>query len=134
MYKCAFSTVHHLFGRDMWYENHNLSSVGHTVSPFEPSRFIGNLAAVVGLVLVGGFFLDLAGKGLGYQPHILCTLLGSAVTVAHGIGVLLTSVGIIVYVASMLKSQAGLGLAVGGLMLAVLPMMMPHYLGVICPA
>ena len=104
------------------------------MSPFEPSRFIGNLAALVGLVLVGSFLLDLAGGWLGYQPHTLCTLLGSAVTVARGVGVLITSIGIIVYVTSMFKSQAGLGLAVGGLMLAILPMMLPHYLGIVCPA
>ena len=96
------------------------------------ARLIGNLAAVVGVVLVAAFLFDLASEWFGYRPLVLCFLLRPVATVAYAVGVLLTSVGIIVWAVSMGKSAAGISLALGGVMLFILPLVLPHYLGAYC--
>lgn len=100
--------------------------------PFHPSRLIGNLAALVGTVLLAGFLFDMATAWLGYETMAFCALLRPTIAVAYGLAVLLTSLGIIIYVASMFKSDAGIGLALGGVMLFVLPLVLPRYLGAEC--
>ncbi|MDR6100579.1 apolipoprotein N-acyltransferase [Agrobacterium larrymoorei] len=99
---------------------------------FHPTRFIGNLAAIVGATLVAGYLIDLAAGWWGYNPLAFCTLLKPVLAVAYGVGVLLTCIGLIIYVASWFKSQAGIGLAVGGVLLFILPMALPRYLGLAC--
>ncbi|UXS26937.1 hypothetical protein [Agrobacterium tumefaciens] len=100
--------------------------------PFHPTRVIGNLAALIGSILVAGFLLDLAAGWWGYRPMAFCTLIEPILAFAYGAGVLLTSVGVIIYAVSLFRSQAGIGLAVGGVMLFIVPLTLPHYLGVAC--
>lgn len=95
-------------------------------------RLIGNLAALVGSVLVAGFLFDLAAGWLGYAPLALCMLLRPTLAVAYGVGVLLTCVGVIMWGVSLGKSEAGMALALGGVMLFILPLVLPHYLGAEC--
>lgn len=101
-------------------------------SPFQPERFVGNLAALVGCALVGAFLFDLATGYFGYEPMAFCTLLRPVIAAAYGVGVLLTSVGVIIYATSMFRSQAAIGLAIGGVMLFVLPLVLPRYIGAEC--
>ncbi|UIK04827.1 hypothetical protein [Neorhizobium galegae] len=95
-------------------------------------RLIGNLAAVVGTALVGAFLFDLGAEWLGYRPLILCFLLRPIVAAAYAVGVLLTSVGVIMWAVSMGKSEAGIAVALGGMLLFVMPLVLPHYLGAEC--
>ncbi len=69
---------------------------------------------------------------MGYAPLAFCSLLRPMLAVAYGIGVLLTCVGVIMWVVSMGKSEAGIGLALGGAMLFILPQVLPRYLGAEC--
>ena len=101
-------------------------------SRLSPSRVIGTIAALVGAVLVAGFLFDLAAGWLGYAPITFCTLLRPTLTIAYGVGVLLTCVGVIVWGVSMGKSEAGIALALGGVMLFILPLVLPRYLGTEC--
>jgi hypothetical protein len=101
-------------------------------SRLSPPRLIGNLAAVVATLLVGAFLFDLAAGWLGYSPLAFCMLLRPVLSVAYGIGVLITSVGVIMWGVSMGKSEAGIGLALGGVMLFILPLLLPRYLGAEC--
>jgi len=66
------------------------------------------------------------------QAHGILRIAATDHRGAYGIGVLLTSVGVIIYVASMFKSEAGFGLTIGGVMLFILPLVLPRYLGVEC--
>jgi hypothetical protein len=59
-------------------------------------------------------------------------VLRPVVAVADGVGVLLTAVGVIVPVVSMGKREAGIALMLGGVMLFILPLVLPHYLGAEC--
>ncbi|WP_107677161.1 hypothetical protein [Agrobacterium sp. LAD9] len=100
--------------------------------PFHPTRVIGNLAALVGAILIAGFLFDLAAGWWDYRPMAFCMLLRPILAFAYGVGVLLTTVGVIIYAVSLFRSQAGIGLAIGGVMLFIVPLTLPHYLGVAC--
>lgn len=136
MYKCAISPVYPQLIHVLCPAINRLFSPRHfgdlMSPPFHPTRVIGNLAALVGAILVAGFLFDLAACWWDYRPMALCMLLEPVLAVAYAIGVLLTSLGVIIYAVSMFRSQAGIGLAVGGVLLFVLPLTLPRYLGVIC--
>lgn len=101
-------------------------------SPTSVTRLIGNLAALVGSVLVACFLFDLGIEWLGYEPIAFCTVLQPVIAVAYYVGVLLTAVGVIMWAVSMGKSEAGIALMLGGVMLFILPVVLPHYLGAEC--
>ncbi|RFB90344.1 hypothetical protein B5K11_20025 [Rhizobium leguminosarum bv. trifolii] len=101
-------------------------------SPTSITRLIGNLAALVGSVLVACFLLDLGIEWVGYEPIAFCAVLRPVIAVAYYVGVLLTAVGVIMWAVSMGKSEAGIALMLGGVMLFILPEVLPHYLGAEC--
>lgn len=96
------------------------------------TRVIGNLAALAGIVLLVGLGIDHAAGWLGYRPMAFCTLLPPVLASAYATGVVLTCVGVIMWVVSLGRSSSGLGLAIGGMLLFALPLVLPHYLGVAC--
>jgi len=96
------------------------------------ARLVGNLAALIGLVLLAGWGIDYISGWLGNPYHAFCTLLHPVVLVAYETGVVITCVGVIMWVASFGKSQSGLTLAIGGFLLFGLPLVLPRYLGVAC--
>lgn len=100
--------------------------------PYRPSRLIGNLTALVGVVLVAGLLTDYAAGWFDYRPMVFCTMLRPIIAVAYAVGVLVTAIGVIVWAVSMGKSEAGVGLALGGVLLFALPLMLPRYLGAEC--
>ncbi|WFU01934.1 hypothetical protein QA648_17815 [Rhizobium sp. CB3171] len=95
-------------------------------------RLVGNLAAFAGFVLLVGWSIDYAAGWLGYPSHAFCTLLSPVIIVAYEIGVLMTCIGVIMWVVSFGKSESGLSLAIGGFLLFALPLVLPRYLGVAC--
>lgn len=96
------------------------------------TRVIGTLAALTGIVLLIGLGIDHAAGWLGYRPMTFCTLLPPVIAVAYGVGVLITCIGVIMWVVSLGRSSSGPGLAIGGMLLFALPLMLPRYLGVTC--
>ncbi|PDT38151.1 hypothetical protein CO671_01775 [Rhizobium sp. M10] len=96
------------------------------------AHLVGNLAALSGIVLLGGLGIDHVAGWLGYRPMAFCSLLHPVIAVAYGIGVLMSSVGVIVWVVTLGRSTSGLGLALGGVLLFALPLVLPRYLGVAC--
>lgn len=101
-------------------------------SRLSPPRIIGNLAAVVATVLVAAFLFDASAGCFGYAPRTLCILLPMVTTIAYGAGVLITAIGTVISIISLGKNQAGNALALGGVMLFILPLVLPHYLGAEC--
>lgn len=96
------------------------------------ARVVGNLAALAGVVLLIGWGIDHAAGWLGYRPMAFCTLLPPVTAVAYGVGVLITCIGVIMWVVSLGRSASGLGLAIGGMLLFALPLVLPRYLGAVC--
>ncbi|MER9586501.1 hypothetical protein [Mesorhizobium sp. M0276] len=45
---------------------------------------------------------------------------------------LITSLGLIIWAVSWFRSEGALGIAAGGVLLFILPMVMGHYLGATC--
>ncbi|MGR9140731.1 hypothetical protein [Rhizobium leguminosarum] len=102
-------------------------------SPIAPTRLIGNLAAAALVVLTGAFLWDrYLAEWVGYKPTALCMLLGPVVNIAGSIGVLLTSLGVVIWAISRFRSETGVALMVGGVLLFVAPAVLPHYLGASC--
>ncbi|WP_105384343.1 hypothetical protein [Neorhizobium alkalisoli] len=96
------------------------------------TRVVGNLAALAGVVLLIGWGIDHTAGWLGYQPMALCTLLPPVIAAAYGVGVLITCIGVTMWVVSLGRSAGGMGLAVGGVLLFALPLVLPRYLGAVC--
>jgi hypothetical protein len=95
-------------------------------------RLIGNITALVGAVLLAAWGIDYAAEWLGYPSRSFCTLLHPVILIAYEIGVVITCIGVIMWVVSLGKSQSGLTLAIGGFLLFALPLVLPRYLGVVC--
>lgn len=95
-------------------------------------RLVGNLAALAGLVLLVGWGIDYAAGWLGYRPMVFCILLHPVILITYEIGVVITCIGIIIWVVSFGKSESSLSLALGGFLLLALPLVLPRYLGAAC--
>lgn len=99
-------------------------------SPLTPSRLIGNLAALALVPLAGAFIWDHVFAPLfGYKPTALCTMLSPVVQTAGSIGVMLTTLGVVIWAISRFRSETGVALMVGGVLLFAAPAVFPHYLG-----
>jgi hypothetical protein len=103
-------------------------------SPLHPQRLFGNLAALAVGVLVVAFGVDRLATWLGYETELFCTALYPVLMLAYMAGVLLTCMGIIIWAVSRFKSETGAGLAIGGVLLFIIPLVLPHYMGMSCPA
>ncbi|TIX91614.1 hypothetical protein [Rhizobium sp. P44RR-XXIV] len=95
-------------------------------------RLIGNLTALMGAVLLAAWSFDYAAGWLGYSSNAFCTLLQPVILLAYEIGVVITCIGVIMWVVSLGKSESGLTLTLGGILLFALPLVLPRYLGVAC--
>ena len=76
--------------------------------------------------------VDLVAGGTGYAPQAFCFVLRPVTAMAYQVGVIITTIGVIIWAVSLGKSHAGIGLALGGLLLFIMPLVLPHYLGVAC--
>ncbi len=93
---------------------------------------IGNLAAIVLVLMVGCLATDTVAGFLGFRLNLFCSGIGLAISIVNQIGVMLTTLGIVMWAMTTFRSATGLGLAFGGMLLGVLPMTLPHYFGVSC--
>lgn len=101
-------------------------------SSLSPTRLIGNLAALAMVPIVGSVAIDYVGGLLGYRPATLCVILPPIVQLAGMAATLLISLGVIIYAVSRFRSEGGLALIIGGFLLFVAPMVLPHYLNATC--
>lgn len=93
------------------------------------SSLIGNGAALVGLALGGAFAVDWLGRKLGYQPGLVCGMEETVSLLAATGGMVLGTVGAVIWLLSGLRDAAGLALLAGAILLGVLPGVLLQYLG-----
>lgn len=95
-----------------------------------PARLISNIVALVVVLLVGAVVLDNVAGWFGVAPFAFCAVFypvyfGIGLNVAVGLG----TVGFFIWVLQGFKGGAGATLFFGSLLVGVLPMVLPHYLG-----
>lgn len=100
--------------------------------PHYPARFIGNLAALVLVAIGAAYLIDKAAAWLGWQTRVLCSIVDFFVPIAVSLGVILATLGVVIWAISRFRSDIGLGFIIGGLIFGLLPQVMPHYFGVAC--
>jgi len=98
-------------------------------SPSSIVLLIGNIAAIIGVTLLVCLGLDTLAALFGYHLGIFRLVLGYAIGGAHNVGSIFVMLGILIWAISRFRSEAGLGLIIGGTLLVVFPTLIPHYLG-----
>ncbi|MFD1696794.1 hypothetical protein [Roseibium aestuarii] len=100
--------------------------------PYQPTRLIGNLAALVLIVLGGAYLFDLTFRWFGWESDAFCSAVAFFTPPSFAIGVVLATLGALIWAISQFRGQTGIGLMIGGFILAVLPGIMPRYFGWDC--
>jgi len=95
--------------------------------PYHPSRLVGNIAALVLLALGGAYLLDHIARWFGWKGNTFCSTVAFFAPLSFSMGVVLCTIGVLIWGASRFKGDAGVGLMIGGALLSVLPNVMPHY-------
>lgn len=90
---------------------------------------VGNGTALIGVVLGGAFAIDWVGRKLGYQPGLVCGSLETVSLLAGTAGMVIGTIGAVIWLLSGLKDASGLALLAGGILLGVLPGVLVQYLG-----
>lgn len=90
---------------------------------------VGNGTALIGIALGSAFAIDWMGQKLGYQPGLVCGSLETVSLLAATAGMIMGTVGAVMWLLSGLKDAAGLALLAGGILLGVLPGVLVQYLG-----
>lgn len=101
-------------------------------SSLTPTRLIGNIAAIAMIPVFGSVVIDYVGGLLGYRPGTLCVILPPVVQLAGMGATLIIALGIIIYAVSWFRSEGGLALILGGFLIFLGPMVLPHYLNAAC--
>ena len=94
---------------------------------FHPTRLVGNLAALVLLTLGCAYLFDQVARWFGWKVDAFCSTVTFFAPLAFSAGVALCTLGVVIWAMSRFKSDAGLGLIIGGALLSVLPGVMPRY-------
>lgn len=84
------------------------------------------------LLLGGAYLFGHIAHWLGFRSDAFCAMAAFLQPFAFTGGVIVATVGVAVWGASRFRSDAGLGLLLGGGLLAVLPGVMPRYFGLVC--
>lgn len=116
----------------MLVRSHPLQHPLMKLPPYHPSRLIGNIAALVLLALGGAYLLDHIARWFGGKLDAFCSTVAFFAPLSFAMGVVLCTIGVLVWAASWFKGEAGVGLMIGGALLSVLPNVMPHYFGWEC--
>ena len=93
---------------------------------------ISNIAALILLALGGAYLLDHITRWFGGTSNAFCATVAFFAPLSFSIGVVLCTVGVLVWAASRFKGDAGVGLMIGGALLSVLPGVMPRYFAIEC--
>ncbi|TCQ02095.1 hypothetical protein C8J34_12217 [Rhizobium sp. PP-F2F-G36] len=97
-------------------------------------KLLQNLAGLFGGALILAFAFDWLARTFGFQSSLFCWALTPALQFAYVIGWCLAILGLILWAFTFFRNEKPLFLAIGGAMLAFLPVILPHYLGVDCVA
>jgi hypothetical protein len=97
-----------------------------------PTRLLGNLAALAILPIGGAVIVDYVGGLAGYHPGALCLVAQPVVNLAGMVATILISLGVVIYAISRFRSEAAMALMIGGVLIFVAPMVLPHYLDASC--
>lgn len=100
--------------------------------PYHPARLVGNIAALVLLALGGAYLFDHIARWLGWKLDAFCSTVAFLTPLSFAMGVVLCTVGALMWGVSRFKGEAGVGLMIGGALLAVLPGVMPRYFALEC--
>jgi hypothetical protein len=95
--------------------------------PYHPTRLIGNLAAIVLAALGATYLYDRALRWWGWKSDAFCSTASFFAPLSFSIGVVLATLGILIWAVSRFRGEAGIGFMIGGAILSVLPTIMPRY-------
>jgi hypothetical protein len=98
-------------------------------SRYHPKRILGTIVTAAASALVVSYGLDWLTAWAGHPTQTFCTVLIPVLMATYMVGVIFTCTGILMWAVSWFKNDAGLGIAAGGVMLFVVPKVLPHYLG-----
>ncbi|MDH1271206.1 hypothetical protein N5C81_26750 [Rhizobium pusense] len=96
-------------------------------SPYHPTRLIGNLAAIVLVALGATYLYDRALRWWGWKSDAFCSTVSFFAPLSFSIGVVLATLGVLIWAVSRFRGEAGIGFMIGGAILSVLPTAMPRY-------
>lgn len=96
-------------------------------SPYHPTRLIGNLAAIVLVALGATYLYDRALRWWGWKSDAFCSTVSFFAPLSFSIGVVLATLGVLIWAVSRFRGEAGIGFIIGGAILSVLPTIMPRY-------
>jgi hypothetical protein len=97
-------------------------------------RLIANFAILLTGAIILSMGVDYLAVWFGYAPFAVCLTLTPVFSISHALAILFVTVGLIVWAATLFTSATGAALTIGGFLLGVIPMVLPHYLGVTCSA
>ncbi|MBB3356026.1 lipopolysaccharide export LptBFGC system permease protein LptF [Rhizobium sp. BK049] len=101
-------------------------------SSSHPAVVIGEIAAIIAIVLLGCLAYDTVAGALGFTSGAFCIGLGYACSGAYAIGAVCIMLGLMMWAMTLFRSPSGVALMVSGFLLVIFPPLIPHYLGVSC--
>lgn len=97
------------------------------------AALVGNFAALILLILALAYLLDVAWAWLGGAAFAVCAVIDVVdLVLGKTVGMIMTCIGVIVFGLSGFKNGAFLALAVGGIIIGILPEYAAGALGLGC--
>lgn len=98
-------------------------------SDVDASKIIANVLLLIGFILGGALIIDRVSSMFGVEPFAFCATLRPIALLAHTLGTVLCCVGVLGWVVSQFQNANLAAMALGGLIVGVIPGVMAHYLG-----
>ncbi|PVE49878.1 hypothetical protein DC415_23905 [Agrobacterium tumefaciens] len=98
----------------------------------KPIVLLCQIAAIVTVSLMACLAIDTVTGWFGYSPYLFCKGVIYAAAGANRIAVIVVMLGIFAWAVSRFRSDAAMGIVIGGSLFAIFPQVLPHYLGVSC--
>lgn len=95
--------------------------------PYRPTRLIGNLAALILAALGASYLYDRIFRWWGWQSDAFCATVSFFAPLSFSLGVVIATLGALMWAVSQFRSETGIGFMIGGAILSVLPTIMPRY-------
>ena len=93
---------------------------------------ISNIAALILLALGGAYLLDHIARWFGWKWNTFCSTVGFFAPISFALGVILCTIGLLLWGINRFRGDVGVGLLIGGAVLSFLPTVMPRYFDVEC--
>ena len=98
----------------------------------DPVRLVGNLVAVIGVILAVAYLIDHVWLWFGGTPWAFCGLFPVLTILAHTVTLVMVVVGMIAFLFSGGRNGAAGILILGGLVVGMAPSLIGGYLGGFC--